>query len=124
MSIYIYIYFKMIYIYIYIYMYIVYIQCINICKYKYTRYSHEKPLSSYAWHLKELLDLTPKLKWSVVRGATPYLNISKKCFLCLHEKLIIITYPRQRKLLNKRSELLCKCRHENKCLLKLMTKGN
>ena len=26
------------------------------------RYSHEKTLSSYMWHLKEPLDVTPKLK--------------------------------------------------------------
>ena len=82
------------------------------------RYSHEMTLSSYVWHLKETLDVTPNLKWSVVRCATPYSNISKKCLLCLYEKLVIITYPRQHELLNKRSELFCKCRHENKYLLK------
>ena len=64
-------------------------------------YSHETTLSSYVWHLKETLDVTPNLKWSVVRCTTPYSNISKKCLLCLYEKLVIITYPRQHKLLNK-----------------------
>ena len=29
------------------------------------------------------------------------------------------TYPRQHKILNKRSELFCKCCHENKYLLKI-----
>ena len=82
------------------------------------RYSHETTLSSYLWHLKETLDVTPSLKWSVVRCATPYSNISKKCLLCLHEKLVIITYPRQPEFLNKRSELFCKCRLESKYLLK------
>ena len=38
------------------------------------RYSHETTLSSYVWHLKETLDVTPNLKWSVVRCATPYLK--------------------------------------------------
>ena len=91
------------------------------------QYSHETTLSSYVWHLKETLDVTRNLKWSVVRCATPYSNISKKCLLCLYEKLVIITYPRQHKLLNKWPELFCKCRHENKYLLKnfeLMAKGN
>ena len=37
--------------------------------------------------------------------------------LCLCEKLVI-TNERPYELLNKRSELFCKCRHENKCLLK------
>ena len=73
------------------------------------QYSHETTLSSYMWHLKETLDVTPNLKWSVVRCVTPYSNISKKSLLCLYEKLVIITYPRQH-------ELFCKCRHENKYL--------
>ena len=44
----------------------------------------------------------------------PYSNISKKCLPRLHEKLEIINYPRPDKLLNKRSELISKCRHANK----------
>ena len=79
------------------------------------RYSHETTLSSYAWHLKEALDATPNLKCLVVRCATPYSNISKKRFLCLYEKLVII---RQHELLNKRWELFWKRPHENKYLLK------
>ena len=82
------------------------------------RYSHETALSSYMWHLKENLDVTPNLKWSIVRCATLYSNISKKCLLCLYEKQVTITCSRQFELLNKRSELFCKCRHENKYLLK------
>ena len=31
------------------------------------RYSHETALSSYVWYLKETLDVTPNLKWSVVK---------------------------------------------------------
>ena len=48
------------------------------------RYSHETALSSCVWHLNETLDVTPNLKWSVVRCTTPYSNISKKCLLCLY----------------------------------------
>ena len=91
------------------------------------RYSHETTLSSYVLHLKENLDVTPNLKWSIVMCVTPYPNISKKCLLCLYEKLVIITYPRQHELLNKQSELFCKCGDENKYLLKnleLVTTGN
>ena len=36
------------------------------------RFSHEARLSSYVWHLKETLDVTPNLKWSVMRCAIPY----------------------------------------------------
>ena len=45
-------------------------------------------------------------------------KITKRCSLCLHEKLAIITYPYPDELLNRRSELVTKCRHENKFLLK------
>ena len=45
------------------------------------RHSHETTLSNYVWYLKEALDVTPKLKWSVKSCSTPYLNISKKCLL-------------------------------------------
>ena len=38
-------------------------------------------------------------------------NIKKKCLLCLHEKLAIITYLSQNTLLNKKSEILSKCKH-------------
>ena len=51
-------------------------------------YSHETTLSGHVWHLKETLDITPNLKCSVVRYATPYSNISKKFLLCLYEKTI------------------------------------
>ena len=82
------------------------------------RYSHETTLSSYMWHLKETLDETPSLKLSVVRCATRYSNILKTYLLCLYAKLVIVTYPRQPEVLNKRSELFCRCRHDNKYLLK------
>ena len=58
------------------------------------RYSHETTLSSYVWHLKETLDVTPNLKWSIVKCIIPHSNISKKYLLCFYEKLVIITYPR------------------------------
>ena len=48
-----------------------------------------------------------------------YNNISKKCILCLQEKFEIITHLDQENLLNKKSELISKCRHENKLLLKI-----
>ena len=63
------------------------------------------------------------LKWSFLRYVPPYSNISNKCPLCLYEKLQIVTYKNQKEVLNKRSELLCKCRHANKFLLKTYT-GN
>ena len=48
----------------------------------------------------------------------PYSNISKKCLLCPHGRLEIINYPRPEELLDKRSEVLSKCRYANKLLLR------
>ena len=45
-----------------------------------------------------------------------YSNISKRYLLGLHEKLLVINYHNPVELLNKRSELMTKCRHENKFL--------
>ena len=91
--------------------------------FKHKRYSNKTTLSSYRWHLKRVSSKTPNLKWSILRCVPPYSNISKKCLLCLYEKLEIVTYQNQKELLNKRSELLCKCHHANKFLLKNYT-GN
>ena len=45
------------------------------------------------------------------------INVYKyKCDLCLTEKMIIARSD-PKKLLNKRTELICKCRHRNKFLL-------
>ena len=81
------------------------------------KYSGSTTLSSYVWDIKNKDNETPTLKWSILKCVPGYSNVSKKCLLCLHEKLLIITYPNQNELLNKRSELISKCRHENKFML-------
>ena len=74
-------------------------------------------LSSYLWDLKENHNQISKLTWSIVRFAPGYSNISKRCLLCLQKKLLILNYHNPAELLNKRSKLMAKCRHENKFLL-------
>ena len=85
--------------------------------FKHKRYYNKTTVSSYMWRFKSVSSEIPDLKWSVLRCVPPYSNISKKCLLCLYGKLEIVTYQNQKELLNKRSELLCKCRHANKYLL-------
>ena len=68
--------------------------------------------------MKKIKNVTQTLKWEVLRTAKAYSNITKRFSLCLHEKLAIITYPYLDELLNRRSELVTKCRHENQFLLK------
>ena len=79
---------------------------------------HEKKteLSKYVWELKDKgEDFT--IKWSVAAKASPYICGSKRCDLCLTEKLRIAK-AEPRTLLNKRSEIVSKCRHSNKLTLK------
>ena len=69
---------------------------------------------------KQRHNITPTLKWYIVKSVPSYSNITKSCVLCLHAyayKFEILTYPNQGELLNKRSELASKCRHINKYLL-------
>ena len=57
----------------------------------------------------------PAMHWSVTDHAKQYWNGSKRCNLCLTEKYHILTSPVN--LINKRPELISKCRHENKLQL-------
>ena len=79
--------------------------------------ANDTTLSKHVWEVKDKYKETSSLKWSIVKSVPGYTNITKKCLLCLQEKLEIINYPNQEELLNKRSELISKCRHVNKYLL-------
>ena len=71
-------------------------------------------LSKLVWKLKEE-GKEIEMNWSIVGHSTPYCNGSGRCNLCLTEKLHVITSPF--KIINKRTELISKCRHENKYYL-------
>ena len=63
-----------------------------------------------------------KMKYQLLRGFSyelwQHIPTWKRCFLCVHEKVAIITYPYPDEILNRRSELVFKCRHDNKFLFK------
>ena len=69
-------------------------------------------LSKYVWELKDK-GTDHEIKWSILKRAKPYSGKPSRCNLCLAEKLCILTADKS-VLLNKRSELITKCRHENK----------
>ena len=50
----------------------------------------------------------PKVKWEIVTKCIPYNQKTKRCLLCLNEKLAIATY-KEHNLLNKRNEITSKC---------------
>ena len=76
------------------------------------RYSKCTELWKYIWQLKRNKKIT-SIEWKIVRKAICDAK-SNYCLLCLKEKFFITNYPHENILLNKRSELISKCRHENK----------
>ena len=69
-------------------------------------------LSQYYWSLKDA-GKCPSIEWDIVQKSSPYACGSRKCDLCLSEKLQIII-NREQDLLNKRTEIANKCRHNAK----------
>ena len=89
----------------------------HISSFKNETQMNKTTLEKYVWKQKQRHNVKPTLKWYIVKSVPSYSNITKSCMLCLHEKFEILTYPNQDELLNKRSELVSKCRHINKYLL-------
>ena len=58
----------------------------------------------------------PSIEWKIVRKVFCDAKINY-CLLCFKEKYIFINYPHEGILLNKRSELISKCRHKDKNML-------
>ena len=83
--------------------------------FNFERYKNSTALSTEVWRIKQM-DGEPEIKWRVVRKAKAYTPESKKCLLCLAEKFEIANYPGDN-LLNKRSEIVAKCRHRRKHLI-------
>ena len=79
-------------------------------------YEHETELSKHIWELKDN-NTEFYLKWSIAAYASPYRCGTRRCDLCLTEKFIIAR-AEQKNLLNRRTELISKCRHRNKYILK------
>ena len=80
--------------------------------FKYEAYSDKTRLSQYIWQLKnENADFN--VTWKIQRKSKPYSNGSKKCDLCLCEKLEILRSDPTTSL-NKRTEIASKCRHRSK----------
>ena len=73
-------------------------------------------LSQHIWHLKER-SVPFNVTWSVLAKCSPYTCGSRNCNLCLTEKYEILKCD-QTKTLNKRTEIVGKCRHRAKFKLK------
>ena len=69
-------------------------------------------LSNYIWELK-VNDENYTIDGIIAMKAYPYICETRKCDLCLCEKLLIARADSE-SLLNKRDELVSKCHHMNK----------
>ena len=75
-------------------------------------YANTTELSKEVWKIKGR-GFVPSVSWRIVRQLPAYNPASKKCQLCLGEKMEILERNPEN-LLNKRSEIISTCRHRNK----------
>ena len=78
-------------------------------------YENDTELYKECWAIKRN-DFIPKVTWRIIKKCAPFNTTKRKCYLCLNEKLQIASYKGDN-LLNKRSKLINKCRHQNKYTL-------
>ena len=74
---------------------------------------HHTALLKQFWWLKNK-GLTPEIEWSILKKSNTPNSFEGRCNLCLEEKIHIMTYKLPEELLNKRSELIARCRHRTK----------
>ena len=72
----------------------------------------ETALSKYVWDLKD--ENAPyEVRWDVARRAAPYKCGTRRCDVCLTEKMVIATADPE-SMLNSRTEIVSTCRHRAK----------
>ena len=75
------------------------------------KYRHSTTLSTEFWRLKEA-GLNPQVTWKIVEKSKAFNPEAKKCQLCIAEKYQIAN--NNKSLINKKSEIISKCRHRRK----------
>ena len=79
------------------------------------KYRSDSALSIEYWNIKNKGGI-PEVKWKILRKCQGYNPQSKRCVLCLSEKLEILENLGTNQL-NKRNEIVSKCRHQSKYAL-------
>ena len=90
--------------------------------FKHEKYRYNTELSKYIWNLHEQNKIHT-IVWSIVKKVYGKTR-SDFCKLCLTEKYFILKALGDEKLLNKKSEFINKCRHQNRLLLKNVKDSN
>ena len=83
-------------------------------------YEHNTMLSKHIWELKNS-GIEYEVTWAQSGQAPSYNPSTKSCKLCLMEKTTILMNEDDNTFLNKRGELMSKCRHRAKFLLSGVT---
>lgn len=73
-------------------------------------YKNETELSKYIWNLKNNKQQF-SVSWEIIKTSNTNIRESGQCNLCITEKLQILLTKDN---INKRTEFLSKCRHNNK----------
>ena len=83
--------------------------------FNHVKYKNDCELSKEVWKIKDVGG-NYNINWRVIKQYRDYNPASKKCALCLNEKLEILIYDGDNQL-NKRSEIISTCRHRRKYML-------
>ena len=92
----------------------------NIRDFKNQEYKNSTELAKYMWQLKRY-NISFYVKWKIITKVYGSPN-PLLCELCLTEKLSISNFINDGNMLHKRSELLSRCRHLKKHLLRKVKK--
>ena len=82
---------------------------------RHDRYENSTELSKHVWSMKRD-NRQYVIDWKIRDRATSFDNTSKRCGLCTTEKYHILETDARTRL-NKRNEIVSKCRHESKYVL-------
>ena len=80
-------------------------------------YKTDSKLSEFICDLKDKGVTNYEIKWSILKYVSGYNSVTNKCSLCTMEKVLIAKFKDRDRLINKRLDLVSKCRHQNKHLL-------
>ena len=89
--------------------------------FKHENNENSTALSKKMWELKRK-NIKYKISWRILDKTRPYKGGTTVCNLCLTEKYHILT-SKSKNLLNSRNELISKCRHINKFMLKSVVRN-
>ena len=79
------------------------------------KYESKTEIAKEVWRIKDQGG-DYNIEWRIIGHAPAYNPVAKRCSLCIAEKLYIGDNV-DKNLLNKRDELISKCRHRRKYLL-------